>query len=385
MLGITTNNINKNKEMKLMYFSVFLMGFAESMIAIFVPVYLYRLNYPLWLIVIFYFLVSFCFLILSLLGARLVSKMGIKHSIFVSTIFLISYYLLLNCLGSSKIIFYILPILMAIKMIFYNYGYHLNFLLHSQKSKRGQELSVLGIANTLSGAIGPLVAGVILVVFNFGVLFSAGTGLLIIGALALFLGKENYEPVEISISETLNYIKNKDNWRNFTSFMGYAIEASINREIWPIYLIILLVSYDKMGLIVTLSFIVSILAYYLIGNLSDKYNKRKLLKVMTGLYFLGWLSRIFVNSGAKILVVDSYRNLTEKILHIPWEASMYDLAAREKFYLFIVVREIMFNLARIIIMPLVALVFYINFHPFFISIILASLFSLLYPTLRKAE
>jgi len=55
MLGITTNNINKNKEMKLMYFSVFLMGFAESMIAIFVPVYLYRLNYPLWLIVIFYF------------------------------------------------------------------------------------------------------------------------------------------------------------------------------------------------------------------------------------------------------------------------------------------------------------------------------------------
>jgi len=385
MLGITTNNINKNKEMKLMYFSVFLMGFAESMIAIFVPVYLYRLNYPLWLIVIFYFLVSFCFLILSLLGARLVSKMGIKHSIFVSTIFLISYYLLLNCLGSSKIIFYILPILMAIKMIFYNYGYHLNFLLHSQKSKRGQELSVLGIANTLSGAIGPLVAGVILVVFNFGVLFSAGTGLLIIGALALFLGKENYEPVEISISETLNYIKNKDNWRNFTSFMGYAIESSINREIWPIYLIILLVSYDKMGLIVTLSFIVSILAYYLIGNLSDKYNKRKLLKVMTGLYFLGWLSRIFVNSGAKILVVDSYRNLTEKILHIPWEASMYDLAAREKFYLFIVVREIMFNLARIIIMPLVALVFYINFHPFFISIILASLFSLLYPTLRKAE
>ena len=385
MLGITTNNINKNKEMKLMYFSVFLMGFAESMIAIFVPVYLYRLNYPLWLIVIFYFLVSLCFVILSLLGARLVSKMGIKHSIFVSTIFLISYYLLLNCLGSSKIIFYILPILMAIKMIFYNYGYHLNFLLHSQKSKRGQELSVLGIANTLSGAIGPLVAGVILVVFNFGVLFSAGTGLLIIGALALFLGKENYEPVEISISKTLNYIKNKDNWRNFTSFMGYAIESSINREIWPIYLIILLVSYDKMGLIVTLSFIVSILAYYLIGNLSDKYNKRKLLKVMTGLYFLGWLSRIFVNSGAKILVVDSYRNLTEKILHIPWEASMYDLAAREKFYLFIVVREIMFNLARIIIMPLVALVFYINFHPFFISIILASLFSLLYPTLRKAE
>ena len=337
------------------------------------------------MIVFFYFLVSLCFIILSLLGARLVSKMGIKHSILVSTIFLISYYLLLGHIASFKIIFYILPALMAIKMMFYNYGYHLNFLLHSKKSSRGQKLSVLGIANTVSGAVGPLAAGVILVVFNFSVLFSAAAVLLIIGALALFLGKENYEPVEISISETLNYIKNKNNWRNFASFAGYAVEASINREIWPIYLIMLLVSYDKMGFVVSLSFIVSILAYYLICNLTDKYDKRKLLKIMTGLYFLGWLSRIFVNSGAKILVVDSYRNLTEKILHIPWEASMYDLTAREKFYLFIVAREIMFNLARIIIMPLVALIFYLNFYPFLLAILLASIMATLYPLLNRPQ
>lgn len=41
------NLYQKHKELKLIYISVFLMGFAEGMIAIFVPVYLYSLNYPI--------------------------------------------------------------------------------------------------------------------------------------------------------------------------------------------------------------------------------------------------------------------------------------------------------------------------------------------------
>ena len=51
--------------------------------------------------------------------------------------------------------------------------------------------------------------------------------------------------------------------------------------------------------------------------------------------------------------------------------------------MFIVTREIIFNLSRIVFLPLLMLVFYLNFHPFIISFILAALFSLLYPFLRK--
>jgi len=46
-------------------------------------------------------------------------------------------------------------------------------------------------------------------------------------------------------------------------------------------------------------------------------------------------------------------------------------------------REIIFNLSRIIVLPFIILLFYINVHPFQISFIIAALFTLLYPLLGK--
>ena len=96
--------------MKIFYLSVFFMYLANGMIAIFVPVYLYHLNYPIWQIIIFYTLVSLSFVILSLAGARLVSRIGVKYSILLSTFFLIAYYLLLNYIDRWSIIFFVLSV-----------------------------------------------------------------------------------------------------------------------------------------------------------------------------------------------------------------------------------------------------------------------------------
>ncbi len=69
------------------------MNFGESLINIFVPIYLFNQGYEIYHIIIFYFLVSFYFLVFSYSGAKLVGKIGEKHSILISTIFLITYYL----------------------------------------------------------------------------------------------------------------------------------------------------------------------------------------------------------------------------------------------------------------------------------------------------
>ena len=229
----------KKQEMKLIYWSVFLMGFAESMIIIFVPLYLYKLNYPIYTIIFYYILSSLAFVIFSLIGAKGVSKVGIKNGILISAIFLIGYYLLLNQVAASPIVFFILPVILSLKGIFYNYGFHLNFLLNSCAEKRGRQLSYVGIENALATALGPMVAGVIVSSFGFNILFSLGAVLLVLGALILFFSKINYKPDEIDVRLSLKYFLNKKNWRNFVSFTGYAIEASINREIWPIYLLML--------------------------------------------------------------------------------------------------------------------------------------------------
>jgi len=80
----------------------------------------------------------------------------------------------------------------------------------------------------------------------------------------------------------------------------------------------------------------SLFVFYFMGNITDKHDKIKLLNLGTVLYFFAWIGRIFADSSFKILAVDSYKNMTEKILQIPWSAQSYDLAIQRGYFRFIV-------------------------------------------------
>ena len=371
----------KNKELNEFYISVSLMTFAESLISIFVPIYLYQLNYPLHSIVFYFLLVSLGFVISAGLGAQIVAKIGIKHAILFSTPILIIYYLGLFLLPNWPILFFILPILLSWRMILYNFGYHLNFFINSDKNLRGRQLSFIGILNILMTIVAPFIGGLIIFYFSFSAIYIIGSALLMIATLPLFLTRDVLEKTKFNTISLYKDIVSKKNYYPALSFSGYAIESIIGRVIWPLFLIIILLNTKNMGLIVSLSLAISIFVFYIAGQLTDKYNKIKLLRLTTLFYFLGWVGRIFANSPAKILFIDSYKNIAEKMLHITWAAYSYDLAQQTDYFKFIVQREIIFNLSRIIVMPFLIILFYLNFHPFLFSFLTAAIFSLLYSSI----
>ncbi len=372
----------KNKEMNHFYWAVFIMAFSESLINIFVPIYLFNLGFKIHQILFFYFLVSLYFVIFSYSGAKITARIGEKHSILISTPFLILYYLGLIFINSNNFLIFILPLLLALRMILFNYGYHLNFINHSEKSKRGKELALFGIVILLATVSAPYI-GSILANINFAILFIVSSILIILGTMPLFFSKDTYEKIDFSLSSLFEKIVSKENRGNFISFSGYAIESIIGRTIWPIFLIILIGTINKTGLIISVSMLVSLIAFNFVGKLTDKIDKIKLLKVGTILYFFAWIGRIFANTSYKVLFIDSYKNLSETILHLPWSAHSYDLAKRKKYFEFIVSREIIFNLARIIIFPILILIFWLDFYPFIISFIIAGIFSIGYIFIEK--
>ncbi len=368
------------------------MNFGEALINIFVPIYLYKLGYPVYTIIFFYFLVSLSFVIFSYLGAKIVSRIGIKHAILWSTPCTVLYYLGLKLLGEQPWLFFILPVLVSWGMILYNYGYHLNFIIHSEKKGRGMAISFIGILSAVVLVLAPLIGGLI-AYRSFTLLYLVGSFILILGTLPLFLTKDSYEKLSFTANGMFREIFSRKNRGMLISFSGYAIESIIGRVIWPIFLIIILITLQKTGLIVTLSMIFSVIVFYTIGKITDKYDRVKLLRVGTLFYTIGWIARIFANSPFKIFIVDSYKNIAEKILYVPWQAHSYDLfvkkdffqvfSIQKKYFRFIVAREVIFNLARIIVMPLLMLIFFIGPNPFILSFIIASLFSIGYVFLNK--
>ena len=371
-----------NKEFSQFYFSVFIMTFGEALINIFVPIYLFTSGFQIYQILFFYFLVSFFFLVFSYSGAKIVSRIGEKHSILLSTPFIILFYLGLIYINSGWLVFVLLPLLLSLRLVLFNYGYHLNFINHSEKRKRGRELAVFGAITLLATAIAPYLGG-LLAKISFPLVFIISSILIIFGTIPLFFSKDRFEKLNFTLKGIYKNIFSKDNRGNFISFSGYAIESIIGRTIWPVFLIIIIGTINTTGLIISLSMLISLLAFQYVGRITDRINKVRLLKIGAILYFFAWVGRIFANTAYKVLFIDSYKNLSEKILHLPWSAHSYDLAKKSDYFEFIVSREIVFNFIRILIFPVLIFIFWINFYPFVISFIIASFFSLGYVFINK--
>lgn len=372
----------KNKELKNFFFSTGIITFGEALISLFVPIYLYKIGYSIPNIISFYFLMSCIFLAFSYIGAKIVSKIGVKHSILLSTPFIICYFLGLNFLQKYPWLFFILPGLMSIRSVFYWYGYHSIFIKNSKKKKRGRQLSLLASIVLIAAVIAPLIGGFI-ASRSFTLLYVVGSIILFIGTFPLFLTKERYEKANFSSNGIFKKIFYKNRRGELISYASYSIESIIGFVIWPIFLIIILLTVEKTGVIFTLSFLSSLVSLYFIGKLTDKFDKVKLFRVTSIFYVLGWFARIFATSGLKILLIDSYKNFAQIFLQIPWAAHSSDLAIKEGYFNFIVRKEIIFSMTRVLFLPILWVVFYINYHPFTITFIIAGVASFGYAMLNR--
>ena len=85
----------RNRELNELYTSIAIRAFAISLIGIFIPIFLYQLNYSFSQIFLFFGLIALFNLIFLFPSAKFASKYGLKHGMLLSIPFLIVFFLLL--------------------------------------------------------------------------------------------------------------------------------------------------------------------------------------------------------------------------------------------------------------------------------------------------
>jgi len=108
----------ENKEIDALYFTSALTNFGQSLVSIFIPIYFWTLGFPLWQIMLFYLLRSGYFLVFSFGLLPLIRHMSNKMMMFLSVPFILLYYFGLEQVTSCNAIFYIIPGLVALNMLF---------------------------------------------------------------------------------------------------------------------------------------------------------------------------------------------------------------------------------------------------------------------------
>lgn len=335
----------RNRELNEIYASVSIKSFALSMISVFIPIYLLKLNYSLTSVFLFYVILNLTHALFIIPAAKIASKFGFKHSILFSVPLLVTFFILFFTLSIYNWPLYLLAIIFGLSNSLFWIGYHVDFSKFSKKKFRGEEISSIRIFSSVFSMIGPLIGGIILAFISFKFLFVLVSLLLFLSVIPLFYSKDLHNPFNFSVKRIFIDQKLKDH----ISFLAYGIETGVAWIIWPIFIFFsILNNFTSLGFIVSISSFSSLIFIFFIGKFSDR-KRRLVLRIGALFNALIWGLKTFAKTFTHIFILDFFHGMTRTAISIPFDALSYDKANQSNIVEFIVFREITIQIGRVIL------------------------------------
>ena len=338
------------KDLDRIYVSVALRSFAVSLISLFVPLYLYKeMGFTLDQTLIFFIFYAVVIAISSPVAAKFASRYGMKHTVFFSVPFYLVYILLLYWLPIMNIPLILIGALAGIAVAFYWMGLHEVFYRVSDQKHRGEEVGKRAGISVFVTLFGPLVGGLLIKLVGFQFVFMLASLMLFLAALLLFLSHDTHEPYHFSLK---NLVNNK-NWKDSLFFVSRGASVMAAGVIWPLFIFVILNDYFTLGIVGSILAGVSGILIWLVGKISDKLGKRKILRWTLGFEALSWVLRSLVYSVGSVFAVATFASVTKGVTEAPMGALEYDKATQGDIAGYFVSREIYICLGRILLLVIV--------------------------------
>lgn len=353
---------------------------AGGLIGIFLPIFLFiYFGGSIHKVLLFYIVSFFLFGLLVPFGAMLMSRIGLKISMILGSLFLVSYFVFLYLLNNNWTLALFLAIAgVTLFRLLYWIPYHTDFAEFTDKKSRGREIALLVSVTTLISILLPFIAGLIIDKFDFSILFLISIIIASISVIPILLLRSVKEKYSYTYGQTFKELFKKKNRKLLLAYSGDGAETMVGAIIWPIFIFqVLQGDYLTVGIVTSLIILASVVLRLIIGALTDKMSKRQLIKVGSILYFFGWLGKIFVQTAFHIFVVSSYHSFAAIVRRTPFTTLMYEQAADRGHYVdeYTVLREVSLNIGRVLMLVLLFVLFY--FVGLTFAFILAAIASLL--------
>jgi len=317
-----------NRQLSELYASVALKDFAISAIAIFEPIYLWTIGFSLQKILLFYLLVYGIYVFTLPLGGKFSGQLGYEKTIFISSFFLVFYYLCLFLIPHHPVFFILAIAMFVIQKTLYWPAYHGDFTQSSDKLDRGRETASIETISMLVYVLGPLAGGFIIKYFGFKVLFFIISLVILLSNIPMLVTKEKVEKIDFSYFSTFKMITKKENLRSFIAYLGFGEELVV-MVVWPIFIYMVIKDFFSIGGIVALATLVTGIILLYIGRVTDRHrNKNKMVKTGTVFYSFAWLLRLLASTGLHVFFIDTFSRIFKDVIYVPLMALTYDRASK---------------------------------------------------------
>ena len=367
-------HFNWNRELTELYITIALHAFAMGLIGLFVPIYLLDAGYALQQIFLFYIIAFTSYFFAAVPAMKIISRIGLKHSIvFSNAVWILLFgglYFLPGLKASIPGLFLALPLLYGVYWAFFWLAYHTDFAKNTEEKRRGEEVSTVNILVSLLSVIAPALGAIIITFIGFPLLFVIAAVLIIASALPLFWSQEIFTSFDYRVGEQF-VLKNP---KTVVGFIGHGGEKSgATGVVWPLFIFTSLATYISVGAITSVALVVGLVGAYIIGKTSDKVSKKKMVKAGSFLHSITWLVKTSIVSLSHFFTVDAISRVTHNLVCIPREAVEFDRASRADIPSAVVAREMSIGLGAVIFF---VVLFMLNNLTF--GLILGAAFTLLY-------
>jgi len=330
---------------------------------LFLPIFLFeRLGGSVTNIILFYLAYAGLFFLFVSVGAMTMSKIGLKISMILAVAFLGLYYFSFYVFQQKNEFALIVLSLVAITFfqILFWVSYHTDFAKFTDRSSRGRQLSVLSSAISLTSFVIPALSGFIIQKFGFDALFVIAIVLILTSAFPLFSLPDVREKFDYSYFQTFREFFRRKNRKMALAYGSDGAQSIVGAVIWPIFIYQLMKGeYLAVGLISSVIVAMSIIFQLATGSFADKMDKRRLVKIGSVLYAMGWVGKAFIQTGFQIFVVGAYHSFSSIMMRTPFDAMMYDKSADQGHQIdeYSVIREMAVNGGRVLMLLLLLVLF----------------------------
>ena len=318
----------RQRELNELYASSALRNFAAGLMFIFEPIYVYLDVFGRSLPHTFFFF-GLSFLVTAFLApfaGRALAYLGIKHSMLASTPFALAYFAGLWAAPLLGPLVMALPLILAVHNMLYWPAFHADFTRFSNKRDRAKQASYAFIIISVVSAAAPVLGGFIVQEAGFSALFGLVMALFFLSLLPLFLSREVHSRPAASYSASIRGVLRPELRPKAIAFISEGADAVLMRYVWPLFLFLLAISFEQLGLITSAVLAIGIAVTFAIGRITDRHGATTMLRVGASISAIFWPLRAFVSTPFTAFLMDVTHQFGRSMSLIPFTGTFYNWA-----------------------------------------------------------